>query len=105
MAIRLTCIAFFISALTGDSQLNNLWLCGYANGSGAPLGGSRIDFISGSIDTMLDPRQLNFNATNAVISDNAGQLLFATNGIEVINAQQLTMLNCLRYWMQPEKWF
>ncbi|MBP6657777.1 MAG: T9SS type A sorting domain-containing protein [Bacteroidia bacterium] len=93
MAIRLTCIAFFISALTGYSQLNNLWLFGYANGSGAPLGGSRIDFISGSIDTMLDPRQLNFNATNAVISDNAGQLLFATNGIEVINAQQLTMLN------------
>lgn len=93
MVIRLTCIAFIISMLTGYSQQNNLWLFGYDNGSGAPLGGSRIDFISGSINLTTDPRQLNFNYTNAVISDNSGQLLFATNGIEVINAQQQTMLN------------
>jgi len=73
--------------------INNLWLMGYENISGLPLGGTDFDFTSGTINILHHPRLMNFLRTNAVISDSLGNLLFSSNGVFIANSADDTMLN------------
>jgi hypothetical protein len=56
--------------------INNIWVFGYANYSGAPWGTYNLSFYNNlfSIDTV--PRLINELTTAANISDSSGNLLF-----------------------------
>ncbi|MBK9046715.1 MAG: hypothetical protein IPL74_08430 [Bacteroidetes bacterium] len=77
-------------------QLNNIWVIGY-NSSGIPNPINSIysiDFRNGTIDydTAL-AAAFSFRGCDASICDSAGNLLFYTNGLAVMNAQHDTMVN------------
>jgi hypothetical protein len=86
---------FILSFYTNckSQGINNLWLMGYESWAGPPFGGININFINGTADTSYINRNMNFNATNAVISDGLGNLLFYTNGVYIANQNNDTMLN------------
>ncbi len=73
--------------------LTNLWMMGYNNLSGPPLGGTNIDFSSGSPNIYYVNRTMNFSRTNGIITNKTGNLLFSTNGIYIGNANGDTMVN------------
>lgn len=81
----------------GNSQgISNLWMSGYYYGTGSPTppyGGTDINFISGYADTTSIPRQMNFSDCHANICDDAGNLLFYSNGVYIANANNDTMVN------------
>ena len=81
----------------GNSQgISNLWMSGYYYGTGSPTpryGGTDINFISGYADTTSIARQMNFSDCHANICDDAGNLLFYSNGVYIANANNDTMVN------------
>jgi len=73
--------------------VNNFFLMGYSNDAGIPLGGTNIDFISGTPDIYYQYRDIGFSRANANISSSSGELLFSTNGAWVADAFGDTMQN------------
>jgi uncharacterized protein (DUF427 family) len=68
---------------------NNLFLIGYTYNYRCD-----INFLNGFPAIQIDTiRTINFNRTNANITDSNGNLLFYTNGVVIANANQDTMLN------------
>ncbi|HRH66378.1 MAG TPA: hypothetical protein PLU53_08780, partial [Bacteroidia bacterium] len=62
--------------------------------SGYPgYGGTNIDFSSGFPDTQYVNRGMNFEMTNASISDSNGQLRFYTNGVYIANRNNDTLMD------------
>ena len=66
---------------------------GYESWAGPPFGGVNINFINSTADTSYSSRGMNFNATNAVICNIAGELLFYSNGVYIANKNNDTLLN------------
>jgi hypothetical protein len=78
------------------AQPDNMWVIGY-NPAGVINPSNSIftiDYRNGNItyDTAV-AKPFSFRSNNASICDSAGNLLFYTNGITVMNAQHDTMLN------------
>lgn len=86
-------LLFVSVSITFGQAINNLWLAGYENPLGTPAGGLTINFINGMPDIYEENRLLNFTGTNGVMSDAAGNYLFASNGIFIENANHDTMVN------------
>lgn len=89
-------VLFLVSFSNVHGQLNNIWVIGY-NSSGIPNPINSIysiDFRNGTIDydTAL-AAAFSFRGCDASICDSAGNLLFYTNGLAVMNAQHDTMVN------------
>jgi hypothetical protein len=91
--IKLTGILSLFFIITHGQGLTNHWEMGYGSYWGHPFGGIDINFVNGFPDTSYVNRQMDFYATNGVISDSIGNLLFYTNGIYIANANNDTMLN------------
>jgi hypothetical protein len=89
----LLCWTIFSILFCSGQGISNLWLLGYANPLHLPYGGTTIDFSSGQFLDHTENRHINFSCANAVMADAEGNLLFATNGIHIINATNDTMLN------------
>jgi len=97
--MRSVCITIALVAghLVGHQGLaqgvNNFFLMGYSNDAGLPLGGTNIDFNSGTPDIYYQYRDIGFSRANANISDSNGNVLFSTNGAWVADAFGDTMQN------------
>lgn len=57
------------------------------------FGGTRIDFNTMPPTIAREDRDMDFNITNPVMSDEAGELLFYTNGVYVSSFANDTMMN------------
>lgn len=93
---RLIPFLFFIAVISSNAftqGINNLWLMGYQSWAGPPYGGTNLDFTGGSLNLSYESRPIYFLATNSVICNTLGNLLFCSNGIYVANAQFDTMQN------------
>src|SRR5690606_40520178 len=66
--------------------VNNLWMGGYYENPDTLLGGVDLEFLSGSRVVSAVDRAISFYRTNANITDDAGQLLFSSNGAYLANA-------------------
>lgn len=69
---------------SAQQGVNNLWMGGYEEESGAPWGGSDLDFYTGGIVISMEARSIDFYKTNSNIADIGGQLLFSTNGVHIV---------------------
>lgn len=58
-----------------------------------PFGGNKIDFFTGMPVTSHELRAIDYNYTGTNISDSLGNLLFATNGVIIMNNANDTMAN------------
>ena len=67
----------------------NQWLMGNAGGGGSIT----LDFNQNPVKIDTINRILNFFETNATICDESGNLLFASNGVFIMNANNDTMMN------------
>jgi len=83
---------FHIAALSAAQttfqreKRDHIWLLGYgSNPTNLTFGGTRIDFNQSPPQISYEYRDLDFNATNASMCDEAGNLLFYSNGIAVHN--------------------
>lgn len=89
-------LLFFLLFFYCNAQLNNTWVIGYnASGTINPINSIySIDFRNSMInyDTAV-AKAFSFRSCDASISDSAGNLLFYTNGIAIMNAQNDTMVN------------
>ncbi|HKR04825.1 MAG TPA: hypothetical protein VJY62_09330, partial [Bacteroidia bacterium] len=88
-------LCLFISSVgkkTFAQGINNFYLMGYYSGMSG-FGGTNIDFISGSPNIYYVNRPMNFNISNANISNSQGNILFYTNGIYIADATNDTMQN------------
>ncbi|MFZ7115838.1 MAG: T9SS type A sorting domain-containing protein [Bacteroidota bacterium] len=81
----------FCGQLFGQG-ISNRWVFGYSCCAGN-FGATDLDFNSGAVNIVLKQRYMDFYETNGIISDQNGNLLFASNGIYVANALDDTMLN------------
>lgn len=80
--------------VNGFSQgLNDLWMGGYGEQWGLPWGGTDLRFVSGGVVVSQEDRDIDFARTNANITDDAGNLLFSTNGAYLANATGDTLMN------------
>jgi hypothetical protein len=95
MQIKKICfLLLLLYSLTCNSQgITNNWVMGYSSNLGYPWGGTNINFINGYPDTSYEYRNMDLNATNGVISDTAGNLLFYSNGLYIANSIGNIMLN------------
>lgn len=82
-----------IPAVIFPQGLNNLWMGGYQDWAGPPVGTMDLQFSSGALQIGPTDREINFFRTSANITNSAGDLLFSTNGAYVANAAGDTMLN------------
>ena len=74
-----------------------IWLMGYQSYSGNDwFGGTRIDFNTMPPTITREDRHMDFDITNAVMCDEAGELLFYTNGVYVSSYTNDTMMNGLK---------
>ncbi len=94
---KLVLLLFLLFVLKSYGQgIDNLWLMGYEDvdhGVNPNYGGTTIDFSSGAPSIYYASRPMWFDASNAVISDKSGNLLFYTNGYYIANVNNDTMLN------------
>ncbi len=81
-------LLFFLSSQIFGQHRNAKWQLGSSGGT--PF---QIDFSSGSMLIQPLNRSMNMNRTNSSICNEAGTLLFYTNGIYIANALHDTMLN------------
>ena len=74
--------------------ISNIWMGGYGNYIGSPpWGGWTMDFLSGSPVINYENKAIDFDFTGTTIADSAGNFLFATNGVTIINSAGDTMIN------------
>lgn len=95
-AIFFVCIFCSINIIAQNPSLvprhDNVWLMGYDSyGTSTDWGGTRIDFTTNPPEITREDRQMDFNGTNASISDVNGNLLFYTNAYYIANALNDTM--------------
>src|SRR5690606_30897494 len=87
-------ILLLSAGISGAQRHDNIWLFGYSSNTvDSAWGGSVMDFNGDSLEISYQYRYLNFNVTNASICDTAGNLLFYTNGIRIVNASHEIMEN------------
>jgi hypothetical protein len=81
--------------LQAQPKYDCYWMMGYHDHAPDSLiwGASVMDFCGDSLQIYETDHPMNFNFTNASMSDEAGNLLFYTNGIYIANAQHEPMLN------------
>ncbi|MBK6640863.1 MAG: hypothetical protein IPG39_06260 [Bacteroidetes bacterium] len=90
--ILLYLLLFYFS--TCNSQgISNIWMGGYDNHNPIPWGGWKMDFIAGPPVINYENRAIDFNFTGTTIADTAGNFLFATNGVTILNNANDTMQN------------
>ncbi|MBK8414103.1 MAG: hypothetical protein IPL22_06075 [Bacteroidetes bacterium] len=91
--ILLYLLLFYFS--TCNSQgISNIWMGGYGNQIGnPPWGGWKMDFIAGPPVINYENRAIDFDYTGTTIADTAGNFLFATNGVTIVNSANDTMQN------------
>jgi PKD repeat protein len=95
MKTALLCL-FAIVSLVGASAQNHdhVWLFGYGSQSPNPgFGGTVIDFNTIPPDIFYQYNEMNFDITDASMSDINGELQFYTNGIYVANKEYQVMAN------------
>lgn len=71
---------------------DDVWLMGYDSYGSLNFGGTRIDFSTNPPMITREDREMDFDGTDACMSDITGQLLFYTNGYYIANALNDTML-------------
>jgi type IX secretion system substrate protein len=98
-------ISAFI-ALDVDAQgHSSLFMGGYDNDiMTLPWGGNKVDFSSGQATIGQEFRIMDFNFTGNTISDTAGNFLFATNGVTIMNHMDDTMANVVWPWLNPSSY-
>lgn len=95
-AIFFVCIFYYINSTAQNPSFvprhDNVWLMGYDSyGTSPDWGGTRIDFTTNPPRITREDRHMDFNGTNASISDVNGNLLFYTNAYYIANALNDTM--------------
>jgi hypothetical protein len=97
MKIRFVVFTFLLinNLTTSLAQgYNNLWLVGYENYNPLPMGGTNIDFFTGTANAYYEPnRSMEFRASVLNICDSVGNLLFYSNGAWIANKLNTQMLN------------
>lgn len=83
----------FSLCISQNQGLSNLWYMGYSSWAGPPTGGINIDFYTGVPVINYVSRPMDFNRTNANITDTMGNILFYTNGYYIADATDDTMQN------------
>jgi PKD domain len=95
MKTTLLCL-FAIVSMVGASAQNHdhVWLFGYGSQSPDPaFGGTIMDFNTMPPDIFYQYNEMNFDITDASMSDANGELQFYTNGIYVANKDFQAMAN------------
>ncbi|TAH40965.1 MAG: T9SS type A sorting domain-containing protein [Bacteroidetes bacterium] len=88
------CYCFIVFPATTNGQgIDNLWMMGYDSHSGVPWGGMTMDFSSGSMVLIYQPREMNFAMTSTIHCNEIGNVLFYSNGVYIANALNDTMMN------------
>lgn len=85
-----------VMLLQAQTKYDCYWMFGYADDyeeTDTIFGASVMDFCGDSLRIYEIDRPMNFDFTNASMSDETGNLLFYTNGIYIANAQHQPMLN------------
>ncbi|MBK9477841.1 MAG: T9SS type A sorting domain-containing protein [Bacteroidia bacterium] len=72
--------------MSQTSGINNYWLSGYQGGISGGGGQMTLNFDTLPLFIHRTPRKMNFDATNASISDRRGNLLFYSNGGWIANS-------------------
>ena len=84
----------FTNIETQGQGRQNLWMHGYYGSAGLSLlYGTNIELINGDTSITVQSRNHSLNLGLANITDDAGNLLFWSNGISVVNKLGLTMDN------------
>lgn len=87
-------IVFGIICKAKAQGYNNLWLMGYQNYNPLPMGGTNIDFFTGTANAYFEPnRTMEFSASVVNVTDSLGQLLFYSNGAWIANRNNVQMMN------------
>ena len=76
-------------------KYDNHWIFGYAVSAGGGWQGTDINFTNDTLQIDSIYFDINFDNTNASISDKNGNLLFYTNGFAIENAQNDTLCSGL----------
>jgi type IX secretion system substrate protein len=92
--ISILVFSTFIVLNTFSQGVTNLFMGGYDNAFGSlPFGGNKVDFYSGQAIVGQEFRVLNYDFTGTNITNLSGDLLFATNGVIIMNNMNDTMVN------------
>lgn len=86
-------ISFHNFCFAQNQGINNWWVFGYGSYWGSPWGHTKFDFTTGTPVITYDSLEMEFARTGATIADNAGNLLFYTNGYYIADASNDTMQN------------
>jgi len=68
MKLKFIVLLIVLPSFLFSQGRGNLWLMGYSSSAGYPFGGTDVNFINGSADTIYHPRKMNFGTTTASIS-------------------------------------
>jgi hypothetical protein len=79
--------------LAQNQGIQNYWISGYSSWGGLPYGHSVSNFFTGIPFISYDSLEMDFRHTNAIISNEQGNLLFYTNGVYIADATHDTMQN------------
>jgi hypothetical protein len=93
--VFLLSFSFSTNLLNAQGKEGNVWILGYPSTPGFPIsyiGGTKISFENGGIDTskFVTPRSM-FSSSS--IADDSGNLLFYSNGCDIINQNHEIMAN------------
>jgi Secretion system C-terminal sorting domain len=92
--ISILVFSTFIVLNTFSQGVTNLFMGGYSNwAQQLPFGGNKVNFYSGQPVIGQEFRAIDYKFTGTNISDSLGNLLFATNGVIVLNNVNDTMVN------------
>jgi len=95
-ALHLIALYFFIiNFLYGQGKEGDIWVMGYPPDPDFPvdfLGGTIVDFNSGKPDTSRFVTKRGMSSSS-IVSDENGNLLFYSNGCDILNREHEIMLN------------
>lgn len=90
-------LIFILSAIIAHAAgqgRTNLFQGGYSNSAMTlPFGGNKVDFITSQPVVGQEFRIIDYDFTGTNITDSSGNLLFATNGVIIMNNSNDTMVN------------
>jgi hypothetical protein len=89
------CFIYLVISLSCSGQgITNLFQGGYENYlMNVPWGGNKVNFISGQPIIGQEFRAIDYDFTGTNITDSSGNLIFATNGVIIMNNVNDTMVN------------